>query len=885
MYSNLDPSNNGPIKHGTITMDESLNDYPTLTIVSQQPPQELNALGSTYTYNSLVFYLESLSLNKVPISDLEIYEEVTYNYVHVSKKILEFPINTREFIESKYGKDRTKSNTTYIVPISSLITFAASKVPYGAVFSSNYVAEISKNPSLEETITLKGVIDEQRIIYEHVLLFNGGYAYLTKLASKSFIPPNIINNFTVSWGLSEAYRNSILSWNKKEKYSDADENSLTRSKFRKKRKTDYMLYEGDSNPHLPPREINMAPRDLSIMIDNSGLTKQCKITKYKFEQPEVEIEAVFGYAHSALELVGDPSKPNAQADLVSNLLSEDILSSGNAYQEVLSSIASGTYGYPDDADFVNPIVWRLLSVHQKVYIYEPLNIVARPKVKQNGKYVDVQIAPGYSKFTKSFAQVLVAEETTGWEIKRFAQESANDWAKGSIQKWNELTVTNALQASITTGNLLSKEEAIWQLYYAKVGLEQYLFRKIPLYERLDYAIDPYSRYYTDADKIDWEVEMLPRSAVYGTTPQASEDEVAVLYPSPSWSPSLMLNSRSRYKTSVGLSGNPEYKRLSRNYYGSNPITITTGTEEHEYVKYLILPSKTTKTTLKDMYDDQVSTEALLDTIQDQLDSKGTYYTPHNYMDISDYGIKDVAIDQLTPLIVKADLPTAKSQREDRYAELSVLFNASDNSYKSKISTRTYSLNQGRPPSVTVRFPVFDEIEPEDEDTKKNNGYGDTTTYVTSNNWLYNTNINPSVSIGAANNVNEALKGARFLLQMNVLEGNTVSATLNFRPFFAKPICNSITTIPDINGTWLIKRASHSVHYTDGVALLQPISIEGGLLTYPSLISKTVPVVDDEDGAENDSSSDVNIKALLPKRYGVSYEDVPSGFGRWIDDNN
>ena len=876
MYNNIIESD-GALANGSISLDETLNDYPTLTIVSQQEDttKEVAALGSVLTYKGLTFYLETLSINKVPLNELSVYEEITYVYSHVSKRVLEHPIRLRDFVEGKHSLEKGTKKDTYVVSIASLAAFASTQVPYGKVFTRPYTTEISKNPSADETITLRSIIDDNRRIYGHVVLFSGDYAYTAKLATGAYIPSAIINNYTISRGLIPAYRNSVLTWDNVDRYDER--NKLERKRFRRAKYVEYMTYEGDHNPQLPPRDINFAPRDLSIMVDNSGLTKQCKITKYRYDQPDVEIEAVFGYAHCALELVADPSRPNNQTSIVTNLLSNDILTSGNAYQEVLGSIASGQYGYPDDANFVNPIVWRLISLKEKVYNYEPLNLVVSPRVKQDGSYIDVKVAPGYARFKRSYAEVLISEETRGWELKRFASEDPTNWAKGSIQAWNQLVVAQQKQANISAGNFLTEQELKYNLYYAKILLEQYLFRRIPLYERIDYAIEPFSRYYTDADKIDWEVEILPRSEVTGTS--SSESEVAVLYPSPEWAPSLMVNSRSRYKTSVGLSGNPDYKLFSRNYYGSNPLTVTTGSEEFEYTKYGILPSKSTKKSLRNSYEEHTDITALLDSMTNQLTASGTHYTPHSYMTISDYGVKGIEIPEVNPYSVVADLPSAKGKKEDRFVELTVLHNASDNSYKSKIATRTYSLNQGRPPNAVLRFPVFTERDTPDEED--NNGFEDTITLITSPGWRRSSQIIPSVSAGSAQNVQEAINVAKFDLEMEYLNANTVSATLMFKPFFGRCISNNTTIIDGVDGTWVVKRASHVTHYTDGVALVQPISIEAGLYTPATVISRTLPDASKDD-SNTDDKGDVTIEANLPKRFGISYDQVPDNFARWVD---
>jgi hypothetical protein len=174
---------------------------------------------------------------------------------------------------------------------------------------------------------------------------------------------------------------------------------------------------------------------------------------------------------------------------------------------------------------------------------------------------------------------------------------------------------------------------------------------------------------------------------------------------------------------------------------------------------------------------------------------------------------------------------------------------------------------------------FNEIE--DLDDNGNDEYKDTLTLITSSNSTRCSDITPSFSVGAATNIQQALAATRFKLKLDVLSNNTVSATLSYDPFFGKPICNSPTRFSTLDGLWVIKRANHTVHYTDGKAFAQPISIEAGLIGQPGLSHQTIPNTDDS-STNNPESGNVTIEADLPSRYGISYDQVPDGFARWVD---
>jgi hypothetical protein len=867
------------VSNGNVSLQESLNQYPQLTITEYAEAGITRKIGDILTYAGLTFILESISIEKCPIPVDNLVDKLTYGYIHVTKKVLEYPIRLADFLVGNKGNQSRKSPDSYLFSIGALVSYAQSKRGYASVSAPSFLVEVSKNPGPEEIVTVKSFIDEKIEVFKLVYTFNGDNVSFTSLGSSAVFNPNIVKNYTIGYGEIPAYKNSPLTWNKQKNENEAQ--TLDVKRYKQIADAPYLIYEGDHNPHLPPPESSdntKTPRDLSIMFDNSGITKTCKITKMEWGEPSVELEATFGYAHAAIELVADANKPNVQSDTVIRLMSEDVISSGNAYQEVLGSIKSGKYGYPDDANFANPIVWRLISIKEKEYVYTPLNLSINPKIKKaDGTFESVQIAQGLEGYTSTNSQVLTKERTTGWELRRFATEDAQNWTEGSIQSWLGLKTLIALKDTLTTSSILAKQQYYWMLYYAKVNLEKYLYRKIPIWEQIDYSIEAYSKHYKDSEKVDWEVKYIPRNQLAGNGGSTDTTPVAIVFPDPNWSPSLMVLARSRIKMSIGLSGNPDYDPYTRNYYGTNPITIATGSEEYEFTKYSILPSKNTRTNISDLYSSYVNVASVLNSMSSQLATTGTLYQDKDFTAIPDYGIQGQSIPNIVPGKVMAQLPTQVEKREEQYATLTGLRVAQDHSFKSHITTNTFVLAQGRPPTATIRKPVFEEVI---SNGNNNNPYPNTVTLITSGNYSPFSEITASVSVGGAENLSEALQGASFKLTMDALGASSSSVTLDFKPGTPQSMLNSRLRLPGTNSIWVSKGVTQNVQFSSDVAFVQPIEMECGILFETGIASSTVQLKDENSNGKD--SVEVEVVAEVPKQYGTPITEIPPGFGRWLD---
>lgn len=857
-----------PVADGSATLTESISDYPKLTIVEYTNSSPSSKTGSLYRYAGMSFLLESISVDSCHISGFE--SQITYTYTHKSKQTLEYPIRVYDFVQANKNNAAKKKANSLSFPIGSLISWAVGRAG-GGVSAPPFLVDLNKSPSAEDIVTVKQFLDEYIQMAGLVYVFRGDSASTAPVGSGGSVNSSVVSNYTISYNAVPTYKKTVLSWNKQDDY---EQNPITKKQYRQLESHEYVLYEGDFKVHLPPGEDgtnSIAPRDLSIMSDNSGITKSCKITKYKWGQPEAEVSATFGYANCALELIDDPEKPNSATEIILAAVSDKVIDSGNAQQEVLSAIQSGKYGYPDDAIWSREPVWRLIQVQETEYIYEPLNITMNPLLKQeDGTLIPVKVPKDYDKFLTSNLEVLTSERTKGWTITRFAQEDPTNWTKGSIASWLTLKTLVDLKEEAEGDTVESKQLYNWRLYTAKVSLEQYLYRRVPIWEEVNYAIAPYSKYYTDLDEVDWQVDYIPKKFLGGLDDR-DDTPVPVLYPDPNWAPELMLVAKSRYKSAFGLSGNPDYNPFKRNYWGSNPFTITTGTEEYELTKYSVLPSKNTRPAVTELHADYGHVSTVIGAIGSQAGSAGTVYPVHPYMDINDYGVKGVGLPTINVSSVSAPYPSTNKDREDQYTTLTSVRVAQDQSFKSYTTTQTMSISDGRPPKATLRRPVFEEIKSDEESVYKNS-----ITYITSSVSNGGLDILPSVSVPAAKNIQEALAGARNQLMMSILtSGSNASCQLAWIGT-GKSLVNGRVMLP--GGNWIIKSSTQTVHSSGGVSFAQPIQIEAGDLKRPSISSNTVQIANENDGQ---SSVKVLINANLPYQLGTPLENLPSNFSRWL----
>lgn len=873
--SNVNIDNLGlGLKNGTASLELGIFDYPKLTIVTSDS-NLFGGIGTVINCAGYVLYLDGINIELPPVNPGNYVPVTTYTFTHLSKKVYEFPVNSKDFVDANKGSALVETDDEYMFSIGSLVGFAGGKAGGGGVAPPYFTFNLSKKPGPGDYITIKQFCDER--------VRGLGYVYSFSGATLGFAPPGAsrgngypVTNYTIGQNSVAVYKDTILEWDKKQQYPDG---STAKAQYIQLTNDEYALYDGDYNPHIEPSEAlnGRIPSDLSIMIDNSGPSKQFKITKYKYGKPDKEISGVFGYAHAAIELVDDPQKPNNSSELVLSLMKPDVVTSKSAYDSVLKQLKTGKFGYPDDANFSRPMVWRLISLKEVTYEYTPLQM--NPEIylkKPDGTKVAVKIDDAsMERLTRNNYQVLTGETTRGWEIKRFAQEDPANWTQGSIAAWLNLKTLQSTEAKILGNNPTKKAKQLyyWMLYQAKVNLEQYLYRKIPIFETTKYAVDMFSKYYIDSEDIDWKIEMVPKSSIKGEIVNDGE-LIPIIYPDPNWMPDLMITSRARYKSSVAESGNPNYNPFARDYYGSNPRTVVSGSEEYEYTKYTILPSKNTKPFIGAMYNRFSNLATITSGANATKNLTGTVYAnAQDYLYSNDTGLNGATPPNIDLSSVLVEYPSQPNRQEDMYSITTTSRTAQDHSFKSNITSAVYTLSEGRPPAATLRKALFEEVKTSDN---TDNPLANSVTYVTSG--ITGLEVQSSVNISGVNNLQEATQAAGNLLMLDILSnGTTASATLSFTQAYPSLINSGISLA---GGTWVIKRGTVSCHYSQGTALAQPIQVECGMVIQPGISARTVAITN-----ENNKSADSMTAAVsfsnLPEVFTVLPDIIPDTFGRWV----
>jgi hypothetical protein len=280
-----------------------------------------------------------------------------------------------------------------------------------------------------------------------------------------------------------------------------------------------------------------------------------------------------------------------------------------------------------------------------------------------------------------------------------------------------------------------------------------------------------------------------------------------------------------------------------------------------------------------MYSGYTPINDVLGAVRLNQPAPGTYYTPHRYMTVGDYGLKGIPIPIVDPSVVAAKFPGKIEDKEvDQYTTQTTLRVAQDHSYKSHLTTSNFSLAQGRPPSASLIKPQYTE-----DRNDKNNPLQDSITYLTSGLGAREGEPVPSVMIDSADNIEEALKGAKFKLILDIVQsGTSTSAQLRFTETTGYPLVNKIMFLE--NQEWVVKRSTQSIQFTDGIAFSQLVDIECGVYAQPQVNHKTVKI-DREDGEEKDSVKVLIGSEGLPSRFGVAIDEVPVGFSRWLDTNS
>jgi len=868
------------LANGVVKLDVSLNDYPRLNIVRYGKDLSPDSLGKVVVFEGLRFYCESSYIKRLPsAADLNplFADEITSTFVHVSKRVFEKPIRKR-----RKGKSNSyKITTSYsFYNLDSYFNEANSE---GSSFGANVeglsagFVRIGKEEDTEdnESVTsLKALYEPRLKIAKKVWSFNQGRLSFKSLAQQScgIQPHHLVGDITTGISAIPTYQRTEITWEEEPLAAKTSKSTQVVKLDDEK----YYTYEGDWNPHMRP-PTNLTPRDLSANSDMGGTTKQFKITNYKFGQPDTEVEGVFGFAHAALELVADPARPNDLTDFFLNSIKGDASTSGNAIHEIAQAIVSETLGYPS-INLANSMEWRLISVKFKKYKYQTVPIsFPTPYVRnEKGLLVPVTVPSEYDSFlTNLQIEVLTGEEAEGWELRRFATEDAKEWTKGSIAAWNRLNTAKTIGSAIqgADANITN-----WLVLTEKLNLEQYLWRRIPIIEKVNYYIGAYADFYKDAEKVQWDVQYIPRNQV--SQFQGSDDttEIPVLFPSVDWVPELMLLSRIRFTSSIATMGNPKFNPFAPNLYDTNPTTITSGSEEYEHISYSILPSQSTKPDINKLNAKRVDINQLVSIANAQQDLAGTRFKVHDYMQVNDYGLPGS-----NPFIgnieVVGSYSADGSTPLDKFISYVTIKSSQGEGIKNNKTASSFSTAEGRPPSATIRKPNYKQVI---DDRASKPPYEDSKTYVSSNITNPGNDYITSYSASGARSFPEAVRAAEFELDLSQINSSSSSTLVTFtRKVDLGAICGSTIDIGVPGLVNVVKGASYEVQVANNQAFVQPLSVQIGSYI-PTRCSGTSIRVNsnkytDDRPVQGSGELDLNIDV---GNFGTQGMTFPKEYSRW-----
>lgn len=869
------------LKNGIVRLDVSLNDYPRLTVTRYGKNLKPDALGSIVVFQNLRFYCESSYLKTLPpsadISD-DFADEVTSSYLHVARRVYEKPLRRRRKGNANAYKISRNFN---FYNLDSFYNEASGEGNiYGASVEglSASIIRLSKEEDTEDnesTTTLRALYEPRLKIRKQIWAFNQGKLYFKSLnaGSSSIRARDLVGDITTSISAVPTYRRTQLTW-EEEPLPEKNSRSVKVVKLDDDR---FYTYEGDWNPHIRP-PVNLTPRDLSANADMGGTTKQFKIVNYRYGQPDTEVEGVFGFAHAALELVSDPERPNDLTDFFLSSIKGDASTSGNAIHEIANAIVAENLGYPS-INLSNQMEWRLISVKFKKYRYQTVPIqFPTPYVRdENGFLTPVTVPQEYNSFLSNLqVEVLIGEDTEGWELRRFATEDAKDWTKGSIAAWNKLRAAKEITPALSGAD---QNIANWLIMSEKLNLEQYLWRRIPIIEKVNYYVGAFADYYKDAEKIQWDVQYIPRNQVSQFAGSSDTTEIPVLFPSVDWVPELMVLSRTRFTSSIATMGNPNFNPFAPNLYETNPTTVTSGSEEYEHISYAILPSQNTKPDINKLNDKRVNLNTLVSIANSQQELEGTRYKPHPFMQLNDYGLpgKEPVINNIE---VQGTYNTDASSPIDRFISYVTVKSSQGEGIKNNKTTSSYQLSEGRPPTATIRKPNYKE---EIDDKKLVPPYEDSKTFISSNIVNPGNEFIDSYNADGARNFVQAIRAAEFDLDLSQINASNSSVLVSFgKSLDFGSICGTSIDIGVPGMTNIVKGVSYEVQYADGDSYVQPIQVQIGSYTPTQCTGNSIRVNNNRYTEERPSQATGELELNIDLgNYGTQNMVFPKEYSRWV----
>lgn len=428
------------------------------------------------------------------------------------------------------NKGITKGSTTTLKQIANL-----SKIKYQGFDTTVDLGEVNS----DTTVNFKSVLDSYKILKgQYVDYFTDTVKThdLNKGGSYSIGKNNIIYeiestaNKPITYNVVELKgKNNFKS--KKETIKELTEG--LKNQLIKKKPVEITLKEGDPNPHIPPKGIDIIAgqaetdqithkykvKDLSLNFDKSGPRKTRKTTTTINGQPYKERIESWGFAYTALDIENPESYNPDKAGLVEPLLGK-----------------SPTF----------ESYWTKIEDRTTQYIYKPLEAEVGIEAKETEGEQTTSLGIWYlnskNQFTTSPSsfnshKYLVEVSETGWKLGRFLTEEVNleadiDQTTDTRTLWHEVLSKPSDDPNITP----------LERRYAQLTWSALRFRRFSVSSRKIYSLADPSLYYANIEDVPYRTEKvkLKDLIVEDTTGNLDlEKDVIVAIPDPNYIYPLM----------------------------------------------------------------------------------------------------------------------------------------------------------------------------------------------------------------------------------------------------------------------------------------------------------------------------------------------------------
>ena len=901
---------------GEAQVDYNIFDFPSFTLVEYSKSKEPNRpLGSTITLDGNVFTVDNITVSYLPnyiIQDIEsnsnikVEYAIVYKGTHITKRIVDFPINVRQLVQSRSFK---KTGQNYIISLEDIYKFAVFRSGYSGrinFLQGDSDFTIPTTAEGTEYLSLSNYLNDLRYLKNYYFVFSGNsmtFRQLSNSVNFGYIPVGEYN-LTKSDD-PPCFNRSLLELNNypeyKQDYVTLDDNT-------------YALYAGDSNPTEPPLEYTEYPKNQSIMYGGANaLTKSFKITVYQADSPIYEIDGTFGFAHALVELAGD--ELNSETQRVSDHpLVKAIKDNPEVYSNLGDQIVNlikfndaielqnlTTQGY-EALQFAwkNKPVWKLVKCVVKDYIYIPVkfdldNLFS--VVNDDGSLTKVELPEDFKKkFNSSNYSVLSRIVSTGYELRRFNDETLSGTGiSSSVQAYNTFkntsdAIANKTQAGQNISQLRDIDAVNW--ISGRFLLESFLYRKVPIVECIDYGYAPFSLFYKDEQYSDQFTTTLIRESDIKSGGSDSKF-LTVIIPDPNWKPTIMQLAEHTYKRSIAVQGNPNWKPTTRNYYASNPTVIYTGSEEENYISYQPLPSFNTTDIVQNNVTIFNTLSVLKGRLLNDIDKPSIQFprlglnalataSSDNYTITENfYTSLSSSINQI-PTDLPINLNKNINQEFDLYMVRTKTRTANNQGYKDGAQFENYEVVTGRPPELPTKKNTVDLRENRDPLYSKEFYH-----YLTSD--IQTKNVVSNYSNSLTNNLDQLKKCAtNYLIQEHLISGNTVRISID--P--STKIDIFYTGAVEVAGNWkVISYTKKTTKFSNNFMFASATDVEFGDLKKIKVNLEIVNKLNRNAKYSNLGKSgkifiDPNILSNISKNpTDVTLEFSQKGFGRFISLNN